>query len=293
MKLPDFLEDAALEALRARMRAPLVPWEPWRWEGVVIDDLLERLGSSEGVELGEDLSELRVLDDGTFAYKGHRVLVYIRDQYYAPEGSGREYKFHLAKCSTITSMFESGRRNRYVVTTNTSGRFKVRLTDRSGRYVHFEGEREMQVCKNCLTSLDYRGYNGAGWAKGRIYNEFSINAFFDAYGGTRIDERPDHDEHTAPINAYPDDWGAISAAYRARVGWVCEECELDLSGDRHWLHVHHKNHLKNDVRRENLIALCLGCHTEKSDHHSMKANPQFRYAEFVRKYPGWGKPRPR
>jgi hypothetical protein len=76
VKLPDFTIDKALNELRLAMGAELVVFA-----GVINGDTLtveevERL-SREGIDI--PLEDVRVLPDGTLAYKNQRVVVYIRD----------------------------------------------------------------------------------------------------------------------------------------------------------------------------------------------------------------------
>jgi hypothetical protein len=279
MQLLDF-RTGRLDRLRRRMNAPLIEkdWS-WRWDGTDRDRLLEQLRSQEGVLLDDDLSGLVINPDLTFTYEGQRVLLYIRDQWYGPD---REYKFHVAGCRTIDRMFSSGRRNRYVVTNNTTSEFKVVV--RQGRSIRFEGTREMRVCKNCLDALNYRGYTRASSSQQRrIYSEFDLGDFFDRYEETTFPTLPDYDEHTAPANVYPPDFSRISMQYRRAQNWRCEQCGLDLRRHKKWLHVHHINHQRNDNRRSNLRALCLRCHAKQADHERLKNHPE--YAEFLRHYP--------
>jgi len=66
---------------------------------------------------------------------------------------------------------------------------------------------------------------------------------------------------------YPSDWHAISRRIRVdRAGGRCEWCGAlnyhphPETGSRVVLTVAHLNHVKHDVRDENLAALCQRCH---------------------------------
>jgi hypothetical protein len=53
---------------------------------------------------------------------------------------------------------------------------------------------------------------------------------------------------TAPVNNYTADFEIISERLRTRHGWICESCSRNFSpsSDRKFLHVHHKNGMKNN-----------------------------------------------
>lgn len=279
MQLTDFKTWEPLDRLRRRMGAPRVEVD-WslHWDGTDRKRFLEQLRSQEGILL-EDLSELVINPDLTFSYKGQRVLLYIRDQWYGP---GREYKFHVAGCRTIDRMFSSGRRNRYVVTTNLTSEFYVVV--RQGGSVRSEGPQEMNVCKNCLVALNYQGYTQAtSRGHDRIYSDFGLQEFFDRYEETTFPTLPDYDEYTAPSNVYPPDFSQISMQYRRKQNWQCEECDLNLRRHKKWLHTHHINHQRNDNRPSNLRALCLRCHANQADHARLKDHPE--YKKFEQTYP--------
>ena len=73
-------------------------------------------------------------------------------------------------------------------------------------------------------------------------------------------------------------WTRLSRWYRAELNWKCEECQIDLSQKRYFLHVHHvKGRGWNSL--EDLKALCVGCHakqTEPEDHSFMKNDEQYQ-----------------
>ncbi|MDJ0619322.1 MAG: HNH endonuclease [Calothrix sp. MO_192.B10] len=75
------------------------------------------------------------------------------------------------------------------------------------------------------------------------------------------------------LNTYPDNWTEIATAIKQEAGWCCQKCGLQCIAPgedtshlsrsermRRTLQVHHWNRNPSDNRRENLVALCTGCH---------------------------------
>ncbi len=193
-----------------------------------------------------------------FTYKGRRVILYIRDQVQYGD-KPREYKFHLVDCTTLKIMRNQNRYGKYVVSTSTTGKFKVKriINNRP-----IEVEEELHVCKHCLKQLKRRGYNFA-------YKNFSIEEFFrimndDNSGNFTI--LPIENDLTAPTNVYPEDWSEISRRLKKKYNYTCQECGRNFSDFKFWLHVHHKNGLKWDCRESNLEVLCYDCHQAKHNH---------------------------
>ena len=71
----------------------------------------------------------------------------------------------------------------------------------------------------------------------------------------------------------------MTRAYRASKGWCCEECGVDLSEYQEFLHTHHVNGIKYDVRPDNLKALCILCHSKQPNHRHLKNLPIFAVAK--------------
>src|SRR5947207_13249252 len=109
MKLPDFIEFEPLNKLRSMMRATLV--ESFSFGGSVMLSLADL---EEMVNGGKDIlsmDEIRVLEDGTLAYKDSRVLLHIRDirPHYRGNPENNLPKFHVADCKTLEMMKKNDR----------------------------------------------------------------------------------------------------------------------------------------------------------------------------------------
>ena len=253
MKLLDFSEDDGLNELRQLMRAPLITWKPrGDWGPIDIDEILKP------TELVISAKDIEYAPDGTLEYNGQKLIVYIRDQeeYFQP------YRFHVADCSTLKSMREEGKYDKYVIPTRTDGKFYVN-TFRYNKCIG-KGVMSLYVCTNCLNRLNYKGNR----------ESFDLNEFFEM-DGSQITNKPTGTDLTAPVNIYSSDWTQISDRYKEKVEWRCEECGIDLGERRKFLQVHHINGLKNDNREENLRALCIRCHAEMPQHQHMKSFPEY------------------
>ena len=163
---------------------------------------------------------------------------------------------------------------KYVVSTRSDGVFVVNEI-RSGVVVSEGVEKELSVCKNCLNALRWRGYR-AGSGLDRIWESFDLDEFFQEYRST-IANRPRDTDQSSPENTYSADWDGISNSYKGSVGWICEECSINLSNPngRKFLWVHHINGRKNDNSESNLEALCFECHSSKPNHSHMRSLPMY------------------
>lgn len=205
-------------------------------------------------------------------YKNTKVLLYIRDQamYGQPEDALKNYKsaykFHLSWCQTLQTMFNSGKYEKYVVSTRQDDVLLVRAIGSNNKV--YESEQKLHVCRYCLSTLNYKGYRYATKAqKDKIYNEFSLKEFFNVQNSDySFHDMPKHDEYSAKTNIYPDNWEHVSELHRKLCHYQCERCGKDCSHDHKLLHVHHINGNKQDLRQTNLIALCRECHIAEHPH---------------------------
>jgi hypothetical protein len=280
MNLPDFLKATELIALRQRMGAAELGDITLVADTNRLTELeLERLVSG-GLDVSS-IDEVRVLPDGTLAYKDSRVLVYIRDvTTYAVRSWDRRSKlprFHLANCETLQQMRREKRYERYVVAARQDGRFEVNFieTDRSVR----SSTERLHVCQNCLTFLAFDGFQ---MTMQRTVREarvasFKLEQFFQSYPRALHIELPPGRSDSAPLNTYPEDFDSLAKKTKEDRGWRCEGegCGviLDEPGLRKYLHVHHINGQKHDSRPENLKTLCSVCHAEEPRHGHMRDLP--------------------
>ncbi len=267
MKLPNFREHARLNLLRRAMGAEYVEQERGGagWKSLDPNELRKTLASREGLEVNPD--DLVIGSDGTLAINGERVLIYIRDV----SSLGSRPKFHIAHCGTLSGMIKGGRGHRYVVSNRTDGIFQINVNN---GYAGVQTEHvRLNVCKNCLAKLRYKGYRQYGRDWDEIYRNFRLDEFFEMYRETPTTWLPLHNNETAPANVYPEDWHEISLQYRESVGWVCEQCLINFRVQRQRLHVHHIDGNKANNDRTNLKALCHWCHRKQPGHGHMARNP--------------------
>lgn len=276
MELIDFEKHDKLNNLRQKMSAPWINWEVPEWEKFNTKELLQKLNSIEGIEVNID--EIIKSNDGTFEYRGQKVLVYIRDQYARSQNFHGEYKYHIANCNTIERTFNAGRINRYVVSTRNDGRF---LVNTKNFYTREETEnnviKELHVCKNCLNYLNYKNYvRVIRRSKYKIYNSFQLSEFFEKYGGSQRIRKPSYTDLTAPRDEYNQDFNTLSNHLKEKNGWCCEQCGRNFKEHKEFLHTHHKNGIKSDDSLENLAILCIGCHSKSPSHGHLKFNSDYK-----------------
>ena len=280
MKLPNFYDFEPLNHVKQRMGIPRNHYG----DGVAVElklprlspEMLDRLGKQ-----GQDVSykELEFLRNGTIAFGGVQVLVYIRDR----NAFAGMPKFHFASCATLVKMHNVQKIDRFVVATRMDGWFDMNITGLGQKRTT---KTRLAVCKNCLDRLHYNGYshgNTPSEVKRRMVSDFSIPEFFEKYPLSLIETKPRYNSDNAPLNDYTDDWEKISLEYRRTVQWRCENencgrllAQVQL---RQYLHTHHQNGKKYDNKWSNLMALCIKCHAEQPDHAHLKASPQ--YAAFL------------
>jgi len=223
--------------------------------------------SNGGIEISlEDLES----EEGLLSVKGRQVLLFIPDQGNSIEEAlvdpSKGRKFHVADCITLEEMKKKNRFSRYNVTNNLSGVFKVYGVTKGRQEI--AGDIKLQCCKNCLKQLNFKGYNHLRpGEKNLLVNNFSLEEFFSTYSSI-FKHVPKKHKSDAAIG-YTSDWGVISSLVRSDANYCCQHCSVDLTSNKKLLHTHHKNGVKNDNSRLNLVSLCADCHHKEPFHEHM------------------------
>jgi len=272
MKLINFYNSEKLNSLLEEMGAKLKMIKaPKEWQGIDDSKLAELLKTGE-VEI--DIDEIKTRD-GVFDYKGRKVIVYIRDQYAKYYSKG--YKFHLTKCSSISTAFQNKRNSRYVVSLRTDGQFKINLLE-DNIIIKKDLIESMNVCKNCLKKINYKKYSAYPFQiQKEIYNNFSLTDFFNQYKKTGLETKFFRNANNAPLNIYNKDFNLKSKKLRENKNYKCNDCGLNMSKQEHnrFAHVHHKDGDKSNDIPQNLEVLCIECHSNQAGHEILKYSPDF------------------
>ena len=252
MNLPDFRNHNGLNRLRELMRAPYIP------------DIKEKL--IEGITITRS-DEVRVDTDGTLLYKGQHVVRYIRDWI----GEENWNKYHIVNCKWIQEMKRKGRYSRYVNAKPENGQFLVNRPNHIGSEL-----LNLSICQRCLKKVELN----------EVYkpNEFPLSDWFDAiddgYEPLPIDRiRSDGSYYIAA-------WRFLSWLCRKNAHWKCQGCGIELGherSDRRFLHAHHTKGTRYN-KLEDLIALCIHCHSKQEGVGHSQLTSSTDYQEFMKKY---------
>ncbi len=210
------------------------------------------------------------MDNGLISTSGRQVLLYIPEQKKLDavlNDASKGSKFHIAECSKLEEMREKDSLDRYIVTTDLSGDFRVygaenAKEDAKQHYVRLD------VCRHCLTYLNYKDYvncNKAG--RDKIVEEFKLDEFFSLYSS--MFEYLPQEQFKHRYEGYPEDWKEVSKQYRKKMGYTCENCGVNLSSNKRLIHAHHNRRIKSRCLPQDLKALCLDCHRKEPFHQHM------------------------
>lgn len=91
------------------------------------------------------------------------------------------------------------------------------------------------------------------------------------------------------ILGYTKEWEQISAAFREKHHYTCQNCgvRIDAPFDRMYIHTHHINGIKTDNRDVNLQCLCIDCHSKVDNTHKerwSKGANKLMLNDFISRY---------
>ena len=251
MNLPDFRNHKGLNKLRELMGAQYIP------------EIKRKL--IEGITINKT-DEIRPDVDGTLLYRREHIVLYIRDWY----GEHDWTKYHIVNCKWIQEMQRKGKYSRYVCAKPMNGQFPV------NRPNHKESELlNLNICQYCLEKVELRD----------VYrpNEFPLSDWFDAFDDGYEVCSIDRIETTGSY--YIAAWKFLSWLCRKNAYWKCQECGIELrkTADRKFLHAHHTKGTRYN-HPQDLIALCIRCHSRQpgEGHKQLKTYPE--YQEFMKKH---------
>lgn len=227
-------------------------------------DFSKKLNLGEA-ELTED--EAFVLDGAgnkqpVFFYKKAYFFFYHSEERGTP-------KFHIRKCAAVK---EHGVADYVASNTKT-----VTVQNRN----RYKGERSyrlrLSICGRCRREINNPPE--------------TTEEFYDRLRKRFQTQQEGREEIKTDLNGYPLDWNQISRKYRETVNYTCEnpKCGIKLDNDWRFMHTHHKNGIKKDIRDENLECLCILCHYYQNERHIAnfeKGRLKKDLEEFVRKYRG-------
>jgi len=241
-------------------------------EGKNIDDISDIFVNSNG-ELFE------ILPDGSLIRVNLYIATKVVDNDTLPYIQSRDlYKYHIYKCTTISNMFNSGRKHRYKINSRDDGTFYFTFTDYNGYILKTVPNQKLNICKNCLKKFLYKNY-----VSDRDVANFNLKDFhkqnknfFDF--DTSSMEKGEY----AKANVYSKKWTEISNQIKNKRDYTCEWCgwRPRNSYEKRFIHTHHQNGDKTDNRDDNLRVLCIECHSNIDIYHK-RIKSTANYKEFV------------
>lgn len=166
MQLPNFLDDPALNELRAQMGTRelgtfRLSVNAYRFTVRELEQLI-----LEGIEI-RYLDEVRALPDGTLCYKDRRVLLYGREA--APDMPVTALSpYHFSNCATVRALREQSGFVRHAVCAREDGFFQISVM--SGAQPSTSLQR-LPACEHCLQELAFDAAPAT----------FTVAQFFERY----------------------------------------------------------------------------------------------------------------
>ena len=184
------------------------------------------------------------------------------------------HKYHFTKCTTLNTMFESDRENRYYMAQRMNGKFSYSII-KENKVIYKNKNQKLNVCKNCLTVLEELAKEEYSVQDFKPIYVFDTNVPPPSNGGFDL-------ECNAVPNIYAKDWQEIAQKAKKQVDYKCEKCGVDLKQDKQYLHCHHIDANRANNLSSNLQVLCIKHHAEQPGHKHIEQTEKYR--EFLEKY---------
>lgn len=189
------------------------------------------------------------------------------------------YKYHIYQCSTISTMFNSGRKHRYKINNREDGRFFYKFYDFQGGLLATREEKKLNICKNCL-----KKFLGKSFCSDEDVANFQLKAFYEQntsffdFDTSSLEKGED-----ARANVYSKKWREISEQIKTKYDYTCQECgwRPNTVYRKRFIHTHHQNGNLAHNTEDNLKVLCIKCHSEVDAYHTRMKHSN-EYKEFLK-----------
>lgn len=284
-KLPDFSQSKIFTDLFRKMNTKYSETlDKVEWENYSIEKQILLKGEAEIVSSEDFIQFLEI--DGVFRINGKPVLLYIRDQSryienidsYTNENYESEYKYHLMCCRTVHNIIFRQKRDRYVYKDylfEEKPKFKVNIIeDRRSKELD---NVKLKVCQNCINESGIANLKSMNWTmKQNFIQNFTPKEFCRDHKNSYVKSVVGSSYMRKEIDMYPKNWHKISSNYKKTTSYKCENCNIDLSQYKKYLHVHHTGR-KDQNEDKYLKSLCVDCHANvNQSHYFIRSQRQYR-----------------
>ena len=235
----------------------------------------KEIESLEDIFVNPDGGLYEILPDGTLVKINLYIATKETSQYFQFDNFSIDdlYKYHLYQCTTLSNMFNSGRKHRYKINNRDDGTFHYTFSDQSGNILKIEKNQKLHVCKNCLKIYLKKSYVNDDVRSFDLKSYHDNNTFFP-FMPNDFEQGED-----AKPNVYPQNWDNISQKLKKMRHYTCEKCGYKPKSnyEKKFIHTHHSNGDKQNNSHDNLKVLCIKCHADVDSHHAqIKNSPAYK-----------------
>lgn len=193
-------------------------------------------------------------------------------------------EYHLLQCNYLTEGESLGWKGNYRIVQPIEGLFYCRLVS-GGEFdeeLHVEAEIEHQklnICRNCILKIN----SLIGEENMFTKESFEAKYFFNAgFSSSWMRRHKYSRKEGALAGLCPRDWEELMRKRKEQAGFLCEECNLDMSrpGLKRFACIEHTDHLSKKVGYIRLRCLCLGCRAKAPNGEQVLESEE--YKEFLR-----------